>query len=165
MATISGRLVYDSNRTFDGNGAGMAGVPIVLQNPSGGRAVAVNTDSNGNYAFTDVPDGNYQVVEKADLSPKPSATGSVSWGAATAQPTITKGGVTPLARPDSAQPNRLVYDTGSGTPTHIDGVGATTLNIAVSGGSVSNQTTNDGRNVISNGPVIYTPLSIGDSAS
>ncbi len=84
----------------------MAGIPIVLQNPSGGRAVAVNTDSDGNYTFTDVPDGNYQVVEKADWTPKPGATGSVIWGSATAQPTITTGGITPLVNTDPNQPNR-----------------------------------------------------------
>ncbi len=166
MATISGRLVYDSNRTFDGNGAGMAGVPIVLQSPSGGKAVAVNTDGNGNYAFTDVPDGNYQVVEKADLTPKPSATGSASWGSATTQSTITTGGVTPLINADTNQPNRAVWNSGIKSGSNaIDGVGATTLNISVSGDNVSNQTTNDSRNIISNGPVIYTPLSIGDSAN
>ena len=66
LPTVSGRKFFDLHRTADATGSGMTGianVPIVLQNMATGKALAVLTDVNGNFTFTDVPSGNYQLVE------------------------------------------------------------------------------------------------------
>ncbi len=166
MATLSGRLVYDSNRTYDGGGDGMPNIPIVLQSLDNSSTVAVRTDSNGNYTFTDVPDGNYQIVEKADWNPPPSASGSVSYNSASPGTIITTGGVTPTL----AQYSKV--KSGS---TQTDGVGETTKKFRVSGSDVydnkgtkidsnNNNMWNRNKSVssyltISNGPVKNSPFS------
>ncbi len=170
---LSGSLKYDTNRTYDGAGTGMAGIPIVLQNTDDGRTIAVLTDSNGNYTFNDVPDGNYQVVEKADWFPKPGAVGSYSFNWPETKPIITDGGVTPLISADPNQPNRAVWNAKlKGGENAIDGVGETTKKFRISGSDVydnkgtkidSNNNNMFARNksvssylTISNGPVKNT---------
>lgn len=140
--TLQGSLKYDSNRTYDGGGTGMPNIPIVLQNLDNGNTVAVLTDSNVNYTFTDVPDGNYQVVEKADWTPAPSAVESVSWNSRSAGKVITTGGVTPTL---AQYPN--VKKTTDNTANATDGVGETTKKFSVSG---SNAYDNKGTLIDSN---------------
>ena len=65
MPTISGRLMFDRSRTATASTslAGIAGVTIALQNTNTWQTLTMLTDSNGNYSFTNVPAGNYQIVE------------------------------------------------------------------------------------------------------
>jgi hypothetical protein len=71
--SISGKKIYDKNgdNPGDGGGGGVKGFKIVL---SGTQSATVYTDSNGNYAFTDLPAGSYTVTE---VPPPP--TSSSAW--------------------------------------------------------------------------------------
>ncbi len=176
MATLKGKLLYKDNRVDDQTGVGMGGIPMVLQNLSTGITVAVNTNSDGSYTFTDVPDGNYQVVEKADWFPKPGATGTGSYTQyGEKKPIITDGGVTPLVNSDPNQPNRAVWNSNvKGGSTNTDGVSATTVKFNLTGNTVTStwqgngqtdpnkknyRDTNGNIRAIANGPVRYVPFS------
>lgn len=65
MATISGRVIFDRDRslTVSTGDSGIAGIPVVLQNTVTGVRLTVLTDANGNYSFINVPNGNYRIVE------------------------------------------------------------------------------------------------------
>ena len=65
MATISGRVIFDRDRslTVSTGDSGIAGIPVVLQNTATGVRLTVLTDANGNYSFINVPNGNYRIVE------------------------------------------------------------------------------------------------------
>ncbi len=56
MATISGRVVFDRDRsaTINAGDSGIANVPIVLQNTATDVRLVVLTDANGNYSFINV---------------------------------------------------------------------------------------------------------------
>ena len=51
MATISGRVIFDRDRslTVSTGDSGIAGIPVVLQNTVTGVRLTVLTDANGNY--------------------------------------------------------------------------------------------------------------------
>lgn len=65
MATISGRVIFDRDRsaTISGGDSGLANIPVVLQNISTSLRLTVLTDSAGNYSFINVPNGEYRIVE------------------------------------------------------------------------------------------------------
>jgi hypothetical protein len=61
--TISGTVLKDTNNDNIGDSP-LSGVTIQLFNNGGNTAIATTTtNSNGNYSFTDIAPGNYQVVE------------------------------------------------------------------------------------------------------
>ena len=143
MATISGKLMYDNTRSGNksANLPGIAGVPIVLQNTSTGATLAVLTDANGNYSFTNVPAGTYQVVEQAGYSPTTATPGDFS-GVQNAA-TISGGTFPPISAVGSNAP---------ADATNLDGTTPSTLNVTVQANSnLTNQN-------ILNGPVTYDPL-------
>ena len=65
MATVSGRVIFDRDRSLSVNtgDSGIANIPIVLQNVATGARLTVLTDANGNYSFINVPNGSYRIVE------------------------------------------------------------------------------------------------------
>lgn len=65
MITISGRVIFDRNRTATviPNMQGIPNVSVVLQNIFSGKKLSVLTNGSGNYAFNNVPNGNYRIVE------------------------------------------------------------------------------------------------------
>ena len=65
MATISGRVIFDRDRsvTVTTGDSGLANIPVVLQNVTTTERLTVLTDSNGNYTFINVPNGSYRIVE------------------------------------------------------------------------------------------------------
>lgn len=133
MATITGRVVFDRDRsaTINSGDTGLSGVPVVLQNVETNERLAIYTDSNGNYTFENVPNGEYRIVESygtAGATPTPgnfelAVEGPIPIGidppisVATNPPT----GATDL---DSLTPN-TVYYTVSGSEimsvTFLDG--------------------------------------------
>ena len=56
MATVSGQIVFDRNRsaTIDSGDSGIANIPVVLQDIATGVRLVVLTDASGNYVFTNV---------------------------------------------------------------------------------------------------------------
>ena len=65
MATISGRVVFDRDRSasVSAGDSGLANIPVVLQNIDTTARLTVLTDVNGNYTFLNVPNGSYRIVE------------------------------------------------------------------------------------------------------
>ena len=142
MATVSGSLLFDRNRTSVASTsmAGIPNVPIVLQDTTSGNMAAVLTDASGNFSFTDVPNGSYQLVEAYGTAA--SATGTIDWGAnATVWPMLNGGTVPPIS-----------YVTNPPTgATNLDCTIRNTRLITVTGANLTAQN-------FLNGPVLYTPI-------
>ncbi len=140
MATVSGQIVFDRNRsaTIDSGDSGIANVPVVLQDIATGVRLVVLTDASGNYVFTNVPNGNYRIVEAF------GTTGGVPTPGNFATAIV---GPVPIAE---MPPISSVTNPPIGS-TNLDGTTPNTLLITVAGSDITNQN-------ILNGPVIYTPI-------
>ncbi len=141
MATISGRLMYDPYRTTIPSGSlqGIADVPIVLQNTTTKETLAVLTGLTGNYSFTNVPTGNYQIVEYFGYLGAVQTPGDFS--DAVIKDLITSGVVPPISYVSNPPLNT----------TNLDCTSPNTLLINVSDADITNLT-------ILNGPVKYVPI-------
>ncbi|EHJ36617.1 conserved repeat protein, partial [Clostridioides difficile 70-100-2010] len=140
MATVSGQIVFDRNRsaTIDSGDSGIANIPVVLQDIATGVRLVVLTDASGNYVFTNVPNGNYRIVEAF------GTTGGVPTPGNFATAIV---GPVPIAE---MPPISSVTSPPIGS-TNLDGTTPNTLLITVAGSDITNQN-------ILNGPVIYTPI-------
>ena len=140
MATISGRVVFDRDRsaTINAGDSGIANVPVVLQNTATDVRLVVLTDANGNYSFINVPDGNYRIVESYGTTGGVSTPGDFNTAVVGPIPT----GEDP---PISFATNPPI---GS---TNLDSLTPDTLLITVSGADLTNENFLDG-------PVIYTSI-------
>jgi len=94
MARISGRLAFDRTRSAAMSNAltGISGVSIVLQDTDNNLTASVLTASDGTYSFINVPEGNYQVVEKYGFPATAIGTGDFSTATVSA---IINGGTVP----------------------------------------------------------------------
>lgn len=140
MATLSGRVIFDRDRsaTVSAGDAGLANIPVVLQNINTTERLTVLTDAVGNYAFLNVPNGNYRIVESYGTPDGIPTPGDFS--------TAVAGDVPPGVNP----PVSAAANPPPGT-TNLDSVIPDTLLATVSGPDVPNQN-------FLNGPVIYTPV-------
>lgn len=140
MANISGRVIFDRDRsaTVSAGDSGLADIPVVLQNISTTERLTVLTDSNGDYMFVNVPNGDYRIVESYGT---PGGTATPGDFAAAAAGSVPQG----MNPPISAAVNP---PAGS---TNLDSVTPDTLLVTVSGTDLDNQN-------FLNGPVIYTPI-------
>ncbi|MGI6070025.1 MAG: SdrD B-like domain-containing protein [Blautia sp.] len=140
MATISGRVVFDRDRsaTINSGDTGISGIPVVLQNVSNGLRLVVVTDANGNYSFLNVPNGSYRIVESYGTTGGISSPGDF---------TNAVVGEIPVGMDP---PVSAVTNPPSGT-TNIDSLTPDTLLVTVSGANLDNQNFLDG-------PVIYSPI-------
>ncbi|WP_024620102.1 DUF11 domain-containing protein [Metaclostridioides mangenotii] len=140
MATVSGRVVFDIDRsaTINAGDSGLANVPVILQNTATNVRLVVLTDSNGNYSFINVPNGDYRIVE--------------SYGTVGGIPTpgdFTTAVVGPFAV-GANPPISFATNPPIGS-TNLDSLTPDTLFVTVSGSDIANEN-------FLNGPVIYTPL-------
>ena len=141
MATVSGRLLFDGARTANppAGMAGIANVPVVLQNTATNESLAVLTDTNGNYSFINVPDGAYHIIE--------------AYGTAPAEPTpgnFANAVVTGV--PEAAVPPISFAPNPPAGATNLDCVSRNTIPVTVANNqNVINQ-------FILNGPVTYSPI-------
>lgn len=140
MATISGRVIFDRDRsiTVSSGDSGLANIPVVLQNVDTAARLTVLTDTTGNYAFLNVPNGNYRIVESYGTPggvPTPGDFSNAVVGS------IPQGANPPITAANNPPP-------GS---TNLDSVTPDTLLVTVSGVDLTNQN-------FFNGPVIYTPI-------
>ncbi|MEG1581719.1 MAG: hypothetical protein RR334_00985 [Clostridia bacterium] len=62
MPNVTGYVYYDPTRTGT-PGTGLKNVPVALYNSVSGIGAVALTDSTGAYLFTNVPAGNYNVIE------------------------------------------------------------------------------------------------------
>ena len=139
MATLSGRLLFDRTRTGapPSGMSGIANVTIVLQNTSTNMALGVTTDSNGNFSFINVPNGNYRIVESFLTSgiPTPGDFNLAFSGG------VFRGVVPPI---------NYVANPPAGT-TDLDCTTPNTLLITIADANISNL-------YLCNGPVRYIPI-------
>ncbi len=140
MATVSGRLVFDRDRsaTISGPDTGIANVPIVLQNIATGIRLVVLTDAAGNYAFINVPNGDYRIVEAFGTEGGVPTPGDFANAVVGPVPTATVPPISFATNPPLAA-------------TNLDNTIPNTILITVTGADITNQ------NML-NGPVIYTPI-------
>lgn len=140
MATISGRVIFDRDRSASvtGGDSGLAAIPVVLQNINTNERLVVLTDSAGNYSFINVPDGEYRIVESYGTTGGVPSPGDFSLAVA--------GSIPPGVNP----PVSAAANPPPGT-TNLDSVTPDTVFITVSGANLSNLN-------FLNGPVIYTPI-------
>ena len=140
MATISGRVIFDRNRsaTIDAGDSGLANVPVILQNIATNVGLVVLTDANGNYSFINVPDGNYRIVEAFGTSGGVATPGDFSTAV-----------VIPFAI-GMDPPINFATNPPIGS-TNLDSITPNTLLVTVAGSDLVNQNFLDG-------PVIYTPI-------
>lgn len=140
MATISGRVVFDRDRsaTINPGDSGLANVPVVLQNTTTNVGLVVLTDANGNYSFINVPNGDYRIVEAFGTSGGVPTPGDFSTAVVIPVPT----GVNP--------PISFATNPPPGS-TNLDSLTPDTLLVTVTGADLTNEN-------FLNGPVIYTPI-------
>lgn len=140
MATISGRVVFDRDRsaTVSGGDSGLANIPVVLQNISTTARLTVLTDAAGNYTFLNVPNGSYRIVESYGASGGVPTPGDFSSAAAGSIPQGVNPPITVAGNPPPGS-------------TNLDSVTPDTLLVTVTGADLTNQN-------FYNGPVIYTPI-------
>ena len=140
MATVSGRIIFDRNRsaTIDAGDSGIANVPVVLQNITTGVRLVVLTDAAGNYAFINVPNGSYRIVEAFGTAGGVPTPGNFTLATAGPVPTAATPPISFVANPPAGS-------------TNLDCLTPNTILITVTGADVTNQN-------ILNGPVIYTPI-------
>lgn len=140
MATISGRVIFDRDRSasFSSGDSGIAGIPVVLQNTATNVRLTVLTDVSGNYTFLNVPNGDYRIVESFGTAGGAPTPGNFQNAAAGSIPQ----GINP--------PVSAVTSPPAGT-TDLDAVTPNTLLVTVTGEDLTNQN-------FYNGPVIYTPI-------
>lgn len=140
MATISGRVVFDRARSasVSSGDSGLANIPVVLQNISTSERLTVLTDADGNYAFLNVPDGSYRIVEAYGEPGGVPTPGNFTAAAAGAVPAGVNPPITAAANPPPGA-------------TNLDSVTPDTLIVTVSGSDLINQN-------FLNGPVTYTPV-------
>lgn len=140
MATLSGRIVFDRDRsaTISGGDTGLANVPIVLQNIKSSARLVILSDSNGNYAFNNVPPGDYRLVESYKTAGGILTPGD--FGMADIGP-IPEGGNPPIS-----------YATNPPVEaTNLDSLTPDTVLLTLDGNDVSDMNFLDG-------PVTYTPI-------
>lgn len=140
MATISGRVIFDRNRSasISSGDSGIANIPVVLQNIATNARLTVLTDSNGNYSFINVPDGNYRIVESFGAAGGLPTPGDFNNAASGSIPQGVNPPITAVSNPPAGS-------------TNLDSVTPDTLFVTVEGSNITNQD-------FLNGPVIYTPL-------
>lgn len=140
MATISGRVIFDRDRsaTISSGDSGLANIPIVLQNIDTTERLTILTDADGSYIIFNVPNGNYRIVE--------------AYG--TPGGTLTPGNffnAVPGSVPTGANPPITAAVNPPPGSTNLDSLTPDTLLVTVTGPDLINQN-------FLNGPVIYTPV-------
>lgn len=141
MATVSGRVMFDNNRsaTIDASDQGIGNIPIILQSRTTGLGLVVNTNANGEYVFNNVSDDEYIIVEAFGTQGGVQTPGDFN---------LAVSGIVPIAQ-DPPINFITMPPTGS---TNLDSLTPNTIFIEVTGGG--NKTNQD----FLDGPVIYTPI-------
>ncbi|MEG2290892.1 MAG: SdrD B-like domain-containing protein, partial [Clostridium sp.] len=138
MATISGRVVFDIDRsaTINAGDTGIANVPVVLQDTTSTLRVTASTDATGNYSFTNVPNGTYRIVE--------------AYGQAGGPSTASFLGALPGSTPTGANPPLSFAIAPPAGTTNLDSVTPDTVVVPVAGADITQD--------FLDGPVKYTPI-------
>ena len=140
MANISGRIVFDRDRsaTITSGDSGISNIPVVLPNITTNVRLTVLTDTNGNYVFINVPNGQYRIVESYGTTGGVASPGDFNNAIVGTIPEGVNPPITSVMNPP----------IGS---TNLDSLTPDTLLVTVTGTDLINQN-------FLNGPVIYTPI-------
>lgn len=128
MATVSGQLVSDKNRSaaIDAEDSGISNIPVVLQNIKNGISPAVLIDTEGNYEFNNVPDCNYRIAEAYGTTEGVPITGGF---------TVAAAGSIPIA---AVSPVTFVTDSPTGT-INLDCLIPNTILLTIAGADAVNK--------------------------
>ncbi|MEG1536312.1 MAG: hypothetical protein RR416_05010 [Clostridia bacterium] len=117
MANISGFVYYDPTRTATA-GTGLQNVPVALFNTTTNTGVVALTDAGGAYKFTNVPPGNYKIIE--------------TWGTAgIASPVSFATAVAMALPPEVEPPLSIVTVPVSPLASYLNAVTPNLLNVVV----------------------------------
>ncbi|MEG0877360.1 MAG: hypothetical protein RSF00_01670 [Oscillospiraceae bacterium] len=139
MANVSGFVYYSPTRNAV-PGTGLKNIPVALYNTGTGTGVVALTDASGAYQFTNVPAGNYKIIE--------------SWGTPGVLTPVSFASAVPMAIPPEVEPPLSVVTVP--TPPLADALDAVTpnlLNVAVAAADLTNLNFYDG-------PVGNKPLTL-----
>ena len=133
MATISGRVIFDRDRsaTISPVDTGIFGVSVVLQNIETNQRLVVYTDMNGDYSFVNVPNGNYRIVESYGIAQAIPSPGNFE---------LATIGSIPIG---NDPPISIINNPPVGA-TDLDSLTPNTLLVTVSGANLLNQIFLDG---------------------
>ena len=129
MANISGSVWYDPLRQAE-KGTAIAQVPVVLYEESTNLGAVALTDSSGAFLFTNVPDGQYHLIEAWG---EPGGTSPADWQQAAA-----------MDRPDPADPPVKAVEAASGWANRLDSLTPNTVTVTVAGSDPDPQDFYDG---------------------
>jgi uncharacterized repeat protein (TIGR01451 family) len=131
MTNISGRVVYDENKTGAYSSAmkGIANVPVVLQNIMNCATCSAKTDAAGFYQFLNVPNGTYQLLEAYGLVTPPAAASVDFPSNALYSPLMQSSGSPPILQ--SAAGDSL--QAAGASPAGSDSVSSNRLILKVDG--------------------------------
>jgi uncharacterized repeat protein (TIGR01451 family) len=125
---------------------GIGGVPLVLQNVTSNERLAVVTDASGGFAFHNVPDGDYRLVQAYGVSGAGATPADWSGAAVGEVPRAVTPPISFAANPP----------TGA---TDLDCTTPNTLLLEVRGDSQDSQDSQDSEELyICNAPVRYLPI-------
>ncbi len=139
MATVSGNVYFDRDRSvsFNAHDTGLANIPVVLQNRTTNRRLAVLTNATGGFSFYNVPAGEYRLTEAYGVGGVPTP-GDFANAAVGEIPTGANPPITAVPNPPAGS-------------NHLDSLTPDTLFFTVG------ETDLTGKNFF-DGPVIYTPI-------
>nr|WP_317412909.1 hypothetical protein [uncultured Solibaculum sp.] len=129
MANISGSVWYDALRQAQ-KGTAIAQVPVVLYQESTHLGVVALTDSSGAFLFTNVPDGQYHLMEAWG---EPGGTSQADWNEAAA-----------MDRPEPKDPPAKEVKAAQGWANRLDSLTPNTIVITVEGENPAPQEFYDG---------------------
>lgn len=120
MPNISGSVLFNVNNGAPTTGTGVANIPVVLQNVDTGVGMVVLTAANGTYTFTNVPAGNYRIVESYSATGGVATPADFTNAAAIPEPTPEDPPVSAIPSPpantnrvQSLTPNTLLVTVGT----------------------------------------------------
>ena len=133
MATISGRVIFDRDRsaTISPEDTGIFGVSVVLQNIETNQRLTIYTDMNGDYSFVNIPNGNYRIVESYGIDEAIPSPGNFE---------LATIGSIPIG---NDPPISIINNPPVGA-TDLDSLTPNTLLVTVSGADLLNQNFLDG---------------------
>lgn len=142
-ATLSGKVFLDANKNAVANAgeSGLGGVTLQLRNSGGTLIATTTTAADGTYSFTNLPAGNYSVIEA-----QPNGYGSSTADTlAVNVPTTGRTGVN-FGETTSSISGRVYLDsnTDGSFTTGESGIGGTTVTLSgtdASGAAISLTTT------------------------